>query len=187
MYDGHMSDRELVEACLSGNEEAYRIIMQRYSGKAMALALNMLRHRQDAEDVCQEVFVKAYHSLDKYDPRLDFKNWFYTVLYRRCLDQMRKRKRYTNFMVKFKNEPLPELEQGIPRPARSVQFNSNVLQDLSPKERMTLILWANEGYSGEEIASVLKCSPSTARVYLFKARKKLKAMLEKENVAMQNG
>ncbi len=160
--------------------------MERYSGKAMAMALNMLRHRQDAEDVCQEVFVKAYHSLDKYDPRLDFKNWFYTVLYRRCLDQMRKRKRHIDLMARLKHEPLPELEQGNPRLARSWQLNPNVPQDLSPKERMTLILWANESYSGEEIASVLKCSPSTARVYLFKARKKLKAMLEKENVAMQN-
>ncbi len=187
MHDGHMSDRELVRACLSGNEEAYRIIMERYSGKAMALALNMLRHRQDAEDVCQEVFVKAYHSLSKYDPKLDFKNWFYTVLYRRCLDQLRKRKRHTNFMVKLKNEPLPELGRGDPRAARPVQLHPSVLQDLSPKERMALILWANESYSGEEIASVLKCSPSTARVYLYKARKKLKAMLEKENVAMQIG
>lgn len=187
MHGRHMSDRELVEACLSGNEEEYRIIMERYSGKAMALALNMLRHRQDAEDVCQEVFVKVFHNLDKYDPRLDFKNWFYTVLYRRCLDHLRKRKQFTNFMVKFKNEPLRELEQGIPRPARTWQLKPNMLQDLSPKERMTLILWANEGYSGEEIASVLKCSPSTARVYLFKARKKLKAMLEGEDVVMQNG
>jgi RNA polymerase sigma-70 factor (ECF subfamily) len=187
MKSEHMSDRELVKACLSGNVDAYREIMQRYRGKALALALNMLRHREDAEDVCQEAFVKAFHNLEKYDPRQDFKNWFYTVLYRRCLDQMRKRKRYSSFMVKYRNEP--ELEASLKRndPARRPALDPRMLQDLSPRERITLILWANEGYTGEEIASVLKCSPSTARVNLYKARKKLKAMLEGENVALQNG
>jgi len=182
-----MSDQELVKACLSGNTGAYQEIMQRYSGKAMALALNMLRHREDAEDVCQEAFVKAFHNLERYDPRQDFRNWFYTVLYRRCLDHMRKRKRFTNFMVKFRNEP--DLEAAVKRdnPSRGPGLDPRTLGELSPKERITLILWANEGYTGEEIASVLKCSPSTARVNLYKARKKLKALLEGENVALQNG
>jgi len=187
MINKHMSDQELVKACLSGNTGAYREIMLRYSGKAMAMALNMLRHREDAEDVCQEAFVKAFHNLDRYDPQQDFKNWFYTVLYRRCLDQMRKRKRFTNFMAKFRNEP--DLEAAVKRsnPSRGPGLDPRMLEDLSPKERITLILWANEGYTGEEIASVLKCSPSTARVNLYKARKKLKALLEGENVALQNG
>lgn len=187
MNNEHMSDQELVKACLSGNVGAYREIMERYSGKAMALALNMLRHREDAEDVCQEAFVKAFHNLDRYDPQQDFKNWFYTVLYRRCLDQMRKRKRFTSFMVKFRNEPdLEAALKGI-NPARRPGLDPRMLEDLSPKERITLILWANEGYTGQEIASVLMCSPSTARVNLYKARKKLKAMLEGEDVALQNG
>ena len=187
MRNTHLSDQELVKACLSGNTGAYQEIMLRYSGKAMALALNMLRHREDAEDVCQEAFVKAFHNLDRYDPQQDFKNWFYTVLYRRCLDQMRKRKRFTNFMVKFRNEP--DLEAAVKRsnPSRGAGLDPRMLEDLSPKERITLILWASEGYTGEEIASVLKCSPSTARVNLYKARKKLKAILEGENVALQNG
>ncbi len=187
MNDKHMSDRDLVQACLSGKVDAYQKIMERYSGKAMALALNMLRHREDAEDVCQEAFVKVFNNLDRYDPQQDFKNWFYTVLYRRCLDHMRKRKRFYSFMVKFRNEP--DLEAALMRqgPARNPGLDPRLLEVLSPREKMTLILWANEGYTGEEIASVLRCSPSTARVNLYKARKKLKAMLEGEDVALQNG
>ena len=187
MNDKHMSDRELVQACLSGSSDAYQQIMERYSGKAMAMALNMLRHREDAEDVCQEAFVKVFHNLEKYDPRQDFKNWFYTVLYRRCLDQIRKRKRFYGFMAKFRNEPDLEAALKAPDPARNVRLDPRLLEGLSPKERMTLILWANEGYTGEEIASVLRCSPSTARVNLYKARKKLKDLLEGEDVALQNG
>ncbi len=182
-----LSDQELVKACLSGNVEAFRKIMERYSGKAMALALNMLRHRQDAEDVCQEAFVKAFHNLPKYDPRQSFKNWFYTVLYRRCLDHMRKRKRYHTFMVNFRGDKRRDAVPADFNPTRHTDLDPKILEGLSAKERMTLVLWANEGYSGKEIASVLRCSPSTARVNLFKARKKLKALLEGEHVAMSNG
>lgn len=182
-----MSDQELVQACLSGDEDAYQEIMRRYSGKALALALNMLRHREDAEDVCQEAFVKAFVNLERYDPRQDFKNWFYTVLYRRCLDHMRKRKRLYGFMGKLKHEFLAGEAGGGLNPDRRAGLNPRLLQGLSPKQRIALVLWANEGYSGEEIAAVLRCSPSTARVNLYKARRKIKAMLEGDNVAMQNG
>ena len=182
-----MSDQELVKACLSGDENAYQEIMQRYSGKAMALALNMLRHREDAEDVCQEAFVKVFINLEKYDPRQDFRNWFYTVLYRRCLDQMRKRKRLHGFMGTFRHEVLRGEAGGGLNPDSRRRLDPRVLHGLSPKQRIALVLWANEGYSGEEIAAVLRCSPSTARVNLYKARKKIKAMLEGEDVAMQNG
>jgi RNA polymerase sigma-70 factor (ECF subfamily) len=90
-------------------------------------------------------------------------------------------------MVKFRNEP--DLEAALKRqdPTRNPELDPRLLEGLSPGEKMTLILWANEGYTGEEIASVLRCSPSTARVNLYKARKKLKAMLEGEDVALQNG
>jgi RNA polymerase sigma-70 factor (ECF subfamily) len=55
---------------------------------------------------------------------------------------------------------------------------------LNPKERISVCLWANEGYTSGEIASVLRCSPSTARVHLFKARRKIKTLLEEENVSL---
>jgi RNA polymerase sigma-70 factor (ECF subfamily) len=187
MYGEFMSDQELVKACLSGDEDAYQQIMQRYSGKAMALALNMLRQREDAEDVCQDAFVKAFINLEKYDPQQDFKNWFYTVLYRRCLDHMRKRKRFYGFIGKLRHEPLAGDARVRLNPGRRNQLDPRVLKGLSPKQRIALVLWANEGYTGEEIAAVLRCSPSTARVNLYKARKKIKAMLEGEDVAMQNG
>jgi RNA polymerase sigma-70 factor (ECF subfamily) len=68
-------------------------------------------------------------------------------------------------------EPLPRI-------------SSRLLQRLNPKERLSVCLWANEGYTSDEIASVLRCSPSTARVHLFKARRKIKALLEDGNVSL---
>ena len=187
MNEKFMSDQELIKACLKGDKDAYREIMRRYSSKALALALNMLRQREDAEDACQEAFMKAFRNLERYDPSRDFQNWFYTLLYRRCLDHMRKRKRYVNFMGRFRYEPGAGVSPSPKNPLRGSGLPSRYLDHLSPKQRMALILWADEGCSGEEIASVLGCSPSTARVNLYKARKKIKALLEGEDVAMQNG
>jgi RNA polymerase sigma-70 factor (ECF subfamily) len=182
-----MSDSELIKKCLAGDVEEYRKLMDKYSGKAMALAVNILRNREDAEDVCQDAFIKAYHHLPQFDLTASFKSWFYTVLYNRCLDQIRKKKRYYKFMEKYKKEPETQAFAVGANPGSSFPYDHRLLKELSPKERLTLYLWAQEGYTSEEIASVLRCSPSTARVHLYKSRKKVKAVLEGEHVALQNG
>lgn len=185
MKSDGMSDIELIRSCLQGDAEAYRGIMEKYRHGAFALALNVLRNREDAEDVCQDSFLKAFHNLDKFDVRGSFKNWFYTLLYRSCIDSIRKKRRFFDFFSKFKAEPLASSFQRAPNPKTEEKIEARFLQRLSPNERLSVYLWANEGYTSEEIASVLRCSPSTARVNLFKARKKIKAMLEEKNGEMQ--
>ncbi len=71
--------------------------------------------------------------------------------------------------------------------SRSQPLAPKILEGLSPKERVALCLWASEGYSGTEIGQVMQCAPSTARVLLYKARKKIKSKMEKENVSLSNG
>jgi RNA polymerase sigma-70 factor (ECF subfamily) len=185
-YEFDMSDSELIKKCLAGEAEEYRKLMDKYSGKAMALAINILRSREDAEDACQDAFLRAYNHLPQFDLSASFKSWFYAILYNRCLDLVRKKKRSANFLEKYKKEPgTKTLAAGV-NPGSTFPYDHRLLKELSPKERLTLYLWAEEGYTSGEIASVLKCSPSTARVHLFKSRKKIKAILERENVAMQN-
>lgn len=181
----NMSDTELVKNCLQGDMEAYAQIMDRYKGKAMALAINILRNREDAEDVCQEAFISAFHNLDRFDLQGSFKNWFYTMIYHRCLDKIRKKKRFFQFFARIKsNQPLVAANPHPTNPASGHSLDKKYLQTLSPKERLALFLWAQDSFAGEEIAAILKCSPATARVHLYKARKKIKALLGGENVAV---
>jgi RNA polymerase sigma-70 factor (ECF subfamily) len=110
------------------------------------------------------------------------KTWLFTILYRRCLDYLRRRRRAFELLRKVERE-APRFEPGNPRPAaRSGNLPAPVLRRLNPRERTALCLWANEGYSGREIAEVLGCSASTARVHLFQARKKIKQLLEQSHV-----
>lgn len=185
MKTENMSDSELVKNCLQGDMEAYRQIMDKYTGKAMALAINILRNREDAEDVCQEAFISAYHNLDKFDLQGSFRNWFYTMLYNSCIDKIRKKKRFFQFFARVKSSQ--GLIQANPEPTNPYSgwsLDKRYLQTLSPKERLALFLWAQDSFAGEEIAAILKCSPATARVHLYKARKKIKAIIGGENVAV---
>ncbi len=177
-----MNDSQLLKECLRGDTEKFKVIVEKYKGKTLALALNILGNRQDAEDACQEAFLQVYSHLDDFDFKRNFSNWLFSILYKRCLDQLRKRRRFLNFFKKSKGEYKVLAGSQVLKFSKQNSLPHELLEKLSPKQRSSLYLWAVEGYTGKEIAKILGCSPSTARIHLFKARKKIKSLLEKENV-----
>jgi len=163
--------------------EEFHDIVDRHQGPALAMALNVLRNRQDAEDICQEAFVQAYRNLAQYDARRSFRTWFFTILYRKCLDLLKRKRRFQNAFARVRYEiPLKTSGEAAPL-ARDRVLPEEMLGRLSPKERTALCLWANEGFTAAEIGDVLGCSASTSRVTLFNARKKIKIVLEKSHAA----
>jgi RNA polymerase sigma-70 factor (ECF subfamily) len=176
-----MGDNELVAACLQGQGEEFRKIVDSYKGPVMALAMNILGNRQDAEDSCQETFIQVYRNLGRFDPQKSFRNWIFTILYRRCLDQLKKKRRFQSAFNRAKHEAPRGTPPETAGAGRRQLLAKELLVRLSPKERVVLTLWANEGFTAAEISGVLCCSPSTARVYLFNARKKIKTLLEKSH------
>jgi RNA polymerase sigma-70 factor (ECF subfamily) len=177
-----MTDEELLQSCLTGEAEEYQKIVEKYRTKALAVAMNILGNREDAEDASQDAFIQVYKNLNAFDFQRSFPNWFYSILYKRCLDRLRKRSRFSAFFQKIKKEPSHTTCTQPSNPSFNLFEKQEMMKSLSSKERISLILWANDGYTSEEIGEVLKCSPSTARVYLFKARKKIKSMMENQNV-----
>jgi RNA polymerase sigma-70 factor (ECF subfamily) len=181
-----MDEQPLIEGSLGGNREDFRMIVEKYSAPAMALAMNILRNRADAEDACQELFIQVYRNLQSYNPKMSFKNWVYTILYRRCLDRLKSRRRAADLVGKMGRETVPAISANPCRPDLPRSLPSGLLEKLKPKERTALCLWANDGYTSREISEVLRCSASTARVYLFQARKKIKKLLEQGHVSLEN-
>jgi RNA polymerase sigma-70 factor (ECF subfamily) len=175
-----MGDNEIVAACLRGQGEEFRQIVDNYQGPVMALAMNILGNRQDAEDVSQETFIQVYRNLGRFDPRQSFRNWIFTILYRRCLDQLKKKRRFQSAFARAKHE-APRGTPDAAAAGRAQPLPKEILGCLKPRERTVLALWANEGLTAAEIADVLGCSASTARVYLFNSRKKIKSLLEKSH------
>ena len=176
-----MTDNELVRSSLQGNMESYRTLMDRYREQAMALALNILANYQDAEDACQEAFLKAFQNLERFDVERSFKSWFYVLLSHLCLDQVRKRNRFRHFVGRFLSQDATAAAvPATPNPGPSPYLGLKLLGRLRPKERTAIFLWSQEGYSGAELAAVLGCSQKTAYVHLFRARTRLKAILKEE-------
>jgi RNA polymerase sigma-70 factor (ECF subfamily) len=174
-----IDEAAVISACLQGAGEEYKAVVDQYKGPLMAAAVNILGNREDAEDVCQETFIRAYRNLAAYDPARSFKNWIFAILYHGCLDVLRKKRRFRAAETRLKAEiPKPATGRAADGAGRQGGIGERILARLGPKERTAVVLWASEGFTSAEIAGVLGCSASTARVTLFNARKKLKTYLE---------
>lgn len=181
-----MSDHSPTASVRDGGTPDFEQIAVQFAAPAMALAMNVLGNRQDAEDACQEAFIQAFRNLERYEGRSGFQNWLYTILFRRCIDVIRKRKRTSRLYQKARLEQPLQAEDPIGGQAAARPVGEDILKALNPKERTALSLWANEGYTAEEISRVIHTSAGTVRVHLFHARKKLKAILERNHEALQN-
>ena len=181
-----MDEREIIEGCLRGSPASNRAMVDGYGTLVLSVALNVVGNRQDAEDICQETFLQVFRRLDRYDRERSFKTWIVTIAYRRALDMLRKKKRFREFSARAQFEQTVARQADDPRPSDPSPLPSKLLEELSPRERTALCLWANEGYTAKDISEVLACSASTARVYLFNARRKIKTLLENDHGLLQN-
>ncbi|MFC2161635.1 RNA polymerase sigma factor [Acidobacteriota bacterium] len=174
-----MTDEQLLKSCLEGDKDKFKEIVDKYRSRVTGFAINILGNREDAEDACQETFINVFQNLDKFDFDRNFKDWLFTILYNRCIDKVRKRNRFYNFYNKKKVEYNSHHNSNhTMNPESKLPLSDNLLRRLTPKERTAIYLWAYEGYTSDELGAVLKCSSSTARVHIFKARKKIKKILE---------
>jgi len=182
-----VDEQKIIDGCLRGSPASNQAMVEAYGTLVLSVALNVVGNRQDAEDICQETFLQVFRRLDRYDRARSFKTWLVTIAYRRSLDMIRKRRRFTEFSARARFEPAVTARGEAQVPADLTPLPSKVLEILSPRERTALCLWANEGYTAKDISEVLACSASTARVYLFNARRKIKALLENDHGLLQNG
>lgn len=175
------SDAELAVRARSGDVAAFDRLVERHLRRAYALAYRVLGHREDAEDVVQEAFVRAYANLHRYDGRRPFAPWFYRILLNRALNWRRSRQRR-------RTEALP-LEQAAPDPppdraAEQAEARARLeaaLAALSPLQRAIVELFELEGMTSEEIGATLGLRPGTVRWHLHRARAVLRAALGETN------
>lgn len=178
-----MDDNDIISRCLSGDMEAFEMLVNKYQPGLLSLAWHILGDKEEARDITQEAFIQSYKNLDRFDREKSFKNWITAIAYRRCLDRIKKQKvRFRHFRSARFEDCVYENSHRKDRLEDSDIFQAH-LSKLNYKERMSLSLKINHGYSSKEIAEVLNSSESTVRVYLFNAKNKLKKLLkERENV-----
>jgi RNA polymerase sigma-70 factor (ECF subfamily) len=186
---GAADDRELVRLAQGEDQEAFEELVRRHQHRVFAVAGGILRRREDVEDIAQQVFVKAYFSLKRFDQRAAFSTWLYKITVNECWDLLRKKKVrplvYESDLSEEqarqvitsgeKENPGPDISQRIEARERV----ERLLEGLHERDRLMLILKEVEGFSIEEIAEILSLNGNTVKVRLFRARRRVVSQARK--------
>lgn len=182
------ADRDLVERARQQDLAAYDELIRRYQRKIYQLVYNMTSNRQDAEDLVQDVFVKAYTAMKYFKGDSSFYTWVYRIAVNRTINFLKKRNRNPGLS-------LDDMDQAVERDAAYVELRSRespvrdaslselqkklneALQTLSEKHRTVVVLHDIQGIQHDEIARMLGCSEGTVRSRLFYARQELQKQL----------
>lgn len=160
---------EAINQVLAGNQEAYRTIIQAYERRIYTYCYYILRSHEEAEDAVQDIFVKVYQQLRRYEKRVSFNAWLYKLAYHHCLDQIRKRKRWNKLLSLYKEQqPIAFYNPNDEEPLQKL-----CIDDLTAEESNLLILKVVEQYSFEEMGQIMDCNPATLRKKFERLRKKL--------------
>ena len=182
--DKHEDDLALVDAAQAGDLYAYNELVTRYQGRIYGLVYNMTSNREDAEDLVQEIFVKAYKALGRFNKKASFFTWIYRISVNQTINFLKKRKRRSALS-------LNDMDQAVERNPIYVELSSRnsplrdaklaeiqerlnkALLSLSEKHRTIVVLHDIQGIAHEEISKMLGCSSGTVRSRLHYARQQL--------------
>ena len=182
-------DRELVRRAQAEDRDAFEELVRRHQHRVFAVAGGILRRREDVEDIAQQVFVKAYFSLKRFDQRAAFSTWLYKITVNECWDLLRKKKvRPLVYEADLSEEQARQIENSeakgsagpdISERLAARQRVERLLEGLDERDRLMLILKEVEGFSIEEIAKVLDLNGNTVKVRLFRARRRIVTLATK--------
>jgi RNA polymerase sigma-70 factor, ECF subfamily len=180
---GVPDDRELVRRAQAEDKEAFEELVRRHQHRVFAVAGGILRRREDVEDIAQQVFVKAYFSLKRFDQRAAFSTWLYKITVNECWDLLRKKKvRPLIYESDLSEEQARQFDGSEkhanlgPDTSETLQMRQHVdrlLAGIDERDRMMLLLKEVEGFAVEEIAQMLDLNANTVKVRLFRARRRI--------------
>lgn len=174
-------EAELVRRVQARDELAFREIVDRYQSKVYSIIYGILRNRNDAEDIAQQVFTKVYFSIGNFDFRSSLLTWVYKITVNECYDYLRKKKvRKLVYESDFSEEDAVGMERREPDSSPLIDTTLarrdlvvKLLAKVSEEDRNLMMLKEVEGHSVEELARMTGMNENTIKVKLFRARQKL--------------
>ena len=182
-------DADLVKASQNGTLAAFDELIQRYQQRVYATVYHMTSSHEDADDLTQESFIKAYNALKRFKGESSFYTWIYRIAVNRTINFLKQRKRKSyhrslndmDMQVENHADLLMFISDNTPR--RDVRLNelqekmNEAMQKLSETHRLTVTLHDVQGMSHDEIGKIMDCNTGTVRSRLFYARQQLQALL----------
>jgi RNA polymerase sigma factor (sigma-70 family) len=178
------SDEEIISRILKGEQSAFALLVEKYQNYVFTLVLRFTENREDAEEIAQDVFVKAYRSMADFRGDSKFSTWLFTITRTTCLSFLRKKKLDT--------QSLDNERTGLQVENRESAFNANLVEQksrhamlnraiamLSPDDAQVLNLFYKGDQTLEEIGKIMRLDSNTVKVKLHRARQRLKDKMEK--------
>ena len=183
-------DRRLVEQCQKGDALAFEELVRKYQQTVFNLAYHYIGYRNDVEDVAQKIFTKIYFSLPKFDIRRPFFPWLYRIAINQCYDELRRiRRQKTHTFTELSLDDTGSIEKLLSRNETPPDSDDDrqelqallrkMLDQLPDQQRMAVVLRDLEVIPYSKIAEILKCTEQAARLKVFRARARLKTLLER--------
>ncbi len=177
-----MSERELVELCRRGDRQAQRAIYDRTAEAIYRLALRMTRNADDAFDVAQDTYVRAFTRIQQFDGRSSLATWLHRIAVNEALQLLRRRRNEQHHLRLI--PAVEECETTPPSDDRKADLE-NAMADLPPTDRAILLLRYQQGLDYRQIAQALDCQPGTVASRLNRARTRLRALLADRRIPPQ--
>lgn len=179
-----LSDIELINQTLAGNQPAYADLIKRHQRFVFTLALRFTKTREDAEEVAQDCFVKAYRSLTAFQQQSKFSTWLYSIVYTTAMTHLRK-KRVDTDSIDDENmhiqvaDTYGSMDANLAENKSRTYYLNQAIGQLLPDDAAIITLFYTGEQSLEEIGAALGMEPNTVKVKLFRARQRLKDKLER--------
>lgn len=179
-----LSDIELIEQTLAGNQFAYADLVKRHQRFVFTLAMRFAKGREDAEEIAQDCFVKAYRSLASFQGQSKFSTWLYSIVYTTAMTFLRKKRVDTDSIddegtfVQIESHESAYDINNAENKSRSYYLNQ-AIEQLLPDDATIITLFYKGEQSLEEIAQTMGIETNTVKVKLFRARQRLKEKLER--------
>jgi RNA polymerase sigma-70 factor (ECF subfamily) len=177
-------DAALVRRCLRGDADAIRALVDRFQGEVFGLCVRLLSHRHDAEDVTQEVFLRIFRSLRRWDKTRPLKPWIMGITVNRCRTWMAQRARRPE-LVDYLHDTAPG-----PAPDDSTELAGEIqaaLRDLRDEYRSVFVLFHEQGQPYEDIAAALERPVGTIKTWLHRARLEVLDRLRRRGMISEVG
>lgn len=167
-----------IEKVKEGQTQYFSYIVEKYQDVVFSIAVKVLKNRDDAEEMAQESFIKAYKSLHTFKGKAKFSTWLYRITYNNCISEIRKRKMHftSTDEIEVRDDESEINLDGIPEENRA-KYVKAALEKLPEEEYTLVLLYYFEDQSIEEISNVTGLTDSNTKVKLHRARKKLYTIL----------
>jgi len=178
------NDQLIINKILQGNKNAFAYLVDSYKDMVFTLALKMMKNREEAEEISQDTFIKAYRNLPKFKGDSKFSTWLYKIAYHNCLDRFKKHANMyktdaINTLLSFNVPAAEDTMQSIERAERAKMMNA-CLKRLPEDERSILWFFYYKELSLKEIKEITQFSEANIKVKLHRGRKHLLKIVQQQ-------